>query len=720
MYQISGNTIERIYAGWLGKIIGIRLGAPVEGWSCDKIADIYGEVDDYLVDYRDFAADDDSNGPVFLVRALEDSKKMEKIEPRDVAQALLNYAPYEHAFFWWGGYGISTEHTAYLNLRAGISAPASGSAAMNGKTVAEQIGGQIFSDCWGFVSPGDPRRAAHLAETASSVTHDGNAVYGGQFIAACISLAFLGLSLEEMIEEALEQIPDDCEYSRVVKAVLEFYREHPDSWRACFKYLKENFGYDRYPGNCHVIPNAGVIILSLLYGEDSFGQAVKIAVMCGWDTDCNAGNVGAVMGVRCGVEGISSRKWREPVNDLLICSSVMGSMNITDIPAGAAYFARMAFKMAGVCPEGIWKEVLFGDRRRLHFEYPGSTHGMRIRRDVPEGSEYPGLESWLVNSDEKACTGKRSLKITAKPLHPGEQVFIYQKTYYGKEDLHDNRYDPCFSPLIYPGQILKGKLLVPSGGCECLARMYVKEQHSKKVFYGPGTVCRPDRWESLMFAVPGMEKALLTEAGVALTVLGDTADDCVLEAWMDDMEYGGPADYTLDFNEEKQEMWSGTHSEVTQFTRLKGWTWLEDGRLHLLAADFGETFTGSHEFEDYAVEAVIRPVTGKHHRINVRVQGAVRSYAAGLDGPDSLALLKNENGYRELVRIQYPWKEGHDYWLKVKVEKDVISVYDRNGELFSYRDDTAPYLTGAFGFSAEQGSHGSYSEVKVRPVNQDI
>ena len=98
MYQISGNTIERIYAGWLGKIIGIRLGAPVEGWSCDKIADIYGEVDDYLVDYRDFAADDDSNGPVFLVRALDDSKKMEKIEPRDVAHALLNYAPYEHPF----------------------------------------------------------------------------------------------------------------------------------------------------------------------------------------------------------------------------------------------------------------------------------------------------------------------------------------------------------------------------------------------------------------------------------------------------------------------------------------------------------------------------------------------------------------------------------------------------------------------------------------------
>ena len=27
----------RIYAGWLAKIIGIRYGAPVEGWTYEKI-----------------------------------------------------------------------------------------------------------------------------------------------------------------------------------------------------------------------------------------------------------------------------------------------------------------------------------------------------------------------------------------------------------------------------------------------------------------------------------------------------------------------------------------------------------------------------------------------------------------------------------------------------------------------------------------------------------
>ena len=69
-------------------------------------------MDEYPVDYQLFAADDDSNGPIFFVRALEDKEPEKPLEASDVADALLNYAPYEHGFFWWGGYGTSNEHTA--------------------------------------------------------------------------------------------------------------------------------------------------------------------------------------------------------------------------------------------------------------------------------------------------------------------------------------------------------------------------------------------------------------------------------------------------------------------------------------------------------------------------------------------------------------------------------------------------------------------------------
>ena len=257
MGKIPGDYLQRVYAGWLGKIIGIRHGAPIEGWTYETIRDVLGEIEGYPADYLPaFAADDDSNGPLFFLRALELAEDPQRLQPQDVAQALLNFAPYEHGFFWWGGYGVSTEHTAYLNLRAGVPAPRSGSVEQNGAAVAEQIGGQIFIDTWGLVSPGNPEQAARLARAAASVMHGGNAVYGGVFVAVCISLAFVRAGVGAILAEALSYIPADCEYARAVRAVTDFHAAHarPRAGASCFAFVHDNFGYDRYPGACHIVP----------------------------------------------------------------------------------------------------------------------------------------------------------------------------------------------------------------------------------------------------------------------------------------------------------------------------------------------------------------------------------------------------------------------------------------------------------------------------------
>ena len=80
--------LETTYASWLGKNIGIRLGAPVEGWTYEKIKEKYPIMDHYPVDYGIFAADDDSNGPLFFVRALFDKNE---IEAEDIGNCFLNY-----------------------------------------------------------------------------------------------------------------------------------------------------------------------------------------------------------------------------------------------------------------------------------------------------------------------------------------------------------------------------------------------------------------------------------------------------------------------------------------------------------------------------------------------------------------------------------------------------------------------------------------------------
>lgn len=719
MYQLNEKTIERIYAGWLGKIIGIRLGAPVEGWSYEKIKNIYGEIWDYPVDYLEFAADDDSNGPIFLIRALEHSQKGEEITAQDVAEALLNYASYEHGFFWWGGYGVSTEHTAYLNLRNGIPAPQSGSIAMNGRTIAEQIGGQIFIDSWGLVSPGNPALAAKLAQTAASVTHDGNGIWGGIFVAVCISLAFEENSMEELLEKALTFIQSDCEYAEVVKKVIQFWKnDEKKDWHSCFHYIYENFGYDKYPGDCHIIPNAAIMILSLLYGEDDYTKTVCICNMCGWDTDCNAGNIGTIMGVRKGLEDIPYKKWRQPINDLLICSGSVGSLNIMDIPYGASYMAKYAFELAECELPDKWKEIIERHPESCHFEYPGSTHAMRVRTETYGDAQH--LEYCINNSDEQAYTGERSLKLYACPIRAGQKLYLYQKTYYHKEELHDDRYEPAFSPLIYPGQTLCGNVYVPDKQTEVFAQMYVRDHHSSREIVGDRVLCRPGIWEHMEFQIPYLEGALLEEAGFLFTMTGNR-DIEEFHVFVDDMKYSGAPDYTIDFEKEKKEiwsqMWSQTHYEITQFTKVKGWTWLENKWLHLTGTDFAETYTGSNRFSDYALKVVLRPIFGGCHYLNVRVQGACYSYAAGFHGKNKLALLKNTNGYQEKVVLDYSWELGKQYILIVCVKENEIKVSDESGLLISYTDMEQPYLQGAWGFSTQQGSHCSYTDILVTRIN---
>src|SRR5690606_1034042 len=47
------DYVERVYAGVLGKIIGVYLGRPIEGWTYDKISAEVGEVDHYINEIRD-------------------------------------------------------------------------------------------------------------------------------------------------------------------------------------------------------------------------------------------------------------------------------------------------------------------------------------------------------------------------------------------------------------------------------------------------------------------------------------------------------------------------------------------------------------------------------------------------------------------------------------------------------------------------------------------
>ena len=432
--------LETTYASWLGKNIGIRLGAPVEGWTYEKIKEKYPIMDHYPVDYGIFAADDDSNGPLFFVRALLDKNE---IEAEDIGNCFLNYIQEYSGFFWWGGVGVSSEHTAYENLKKGLKAPESGSMKTNGRTIAEQIGGQIFSDCWAYVAGYDPYLARKLAIRAASVSHDGNGIQGAIFVSTAITLAYQMDDIHEVLDEALSFLDKRKEYYKVARDVIAFYQKEKENWLNCFEYIRANYGYDKYPGTCHIIPNSALMIMAMCYGENDFSRTLCILNEAGWDTDCNCGNVGSIMGALKGLKGID-RKWILPINDAVNASSAIGSLNIQSVSDSAAMFTDLAFKLHNIKTEKL-----------SPFTLPYAYKGIRC------------TEGRIETRDEKLYVYSSD---------------IYAYGYYLADDIYDARYDPQFSPIIEPHDEICVEILCKDSSFEsyildCEGKEYTSRSH---------------------------------------------------------------------------------------------------------------------------------------------------------------------------------------------------------------------------------------------------
>lgn len=432
----------RIYASWLGKLIGIRLGAPIENWLGKDVRKMYHPIKEYTVDYGQFAADDDANGPLFFVGVMED-KDLDTVTVQDMQEHLLNVVPDHNGFFWWGGKGISTEETAWQNLMDGIDAPESGSIRKNGKAIAEQIGGQIFSDCWGYITLGHVKDAVRLASMMASVTHDGDGIEGAKFVAACIALAWKENDIETIILKAKTYLNKKSRYYALIEEIYDFYKNNNDS-DACLAYIEEKHSYENYDGACHILPNTAIMLYGMLYGHNDFDETMRLIAEAGRDTDCNLGNVGSIMGMMLGLDGINE-KWITPFNDSLLSSSSYGFKNISTISGTARYFTEIGYRLYHKnlptnekAEEGIIK---------AYFDLPYATNGFYV-----DANRYKAVS---------LRTDHDRLKINIDSLQPKTRFKVAKKTYFNSEDVYDVRYNPQFTPQIETGDFIYFKVSNP-------------------------------------------------------------------------------------------------------------------------------------------------------------------------------------------------------------------------------------------------------------------
>lgn len=691
--------LEKVYAGFLGMNIGIRLGAPVEPtlWTRERIERFYGDIHSYVKDFKNFAADDDVNGPVYFLRALNDGALGRALTPTDVAEAWLNYSREGVGMFWWGGYGVSTEHTAFLNLLNGVKAPHSGSIQTNGKTLAEQIGGQIFIDTWGFIFPGEPKRAAEYARIAASVSHDGDGLEGAAFIAGCIAQAFVTDDIHEIVEQGLSLIDEDSTYAKVIRSVRDFHAQNPDDWEACLAYLHKDWGYDRYPGVCHIIPNAGVCIMALLYA-DSFARGVEIATMAGWDTDCNAGNVGSILGVAGGLAQIPAH-YRQPIGDMIVLSGISGYLNILDVPTYMKQLCKLSFQVRN---QEIPKELDI-EEGVLDFDFslPGSTHGFRLSN----------THGFVLRNEDSSLAMLYDRKIRPQ----GTRLFY--KPFYRRSDFDDERYMPVFSPTIYPGQSVSMKLRFEKFSGESITLSpYVRNTSTGELVLFDSFVVWDEKERDVSFTIdkdhPGLVGAMIDEVGLIFEANSPSKNRDFGVLSIDRFTVTGKPDYWIDLSLQKKEF-----ASITPFSHNHGsWELVkgEDGsfEMEVMTLEHGEACTGNYFAKDVRAEGSVTLHRGGSALIAVRVQGARRGYYAGFHGGE-LGIFKHDRGvFTSLAAEPYVCELERTYSLVLEARGEHLSLFLDGKQALEVDDPSYGY--GMVGYAVYEGGRVGFGSLRVK------
>ena len=670
LHALPADYQERVYAGVLGKLIGVYLGRPFEGWSHERILKELGEVDQYVHEKLGtplVVTDDDVAGTFTFLRALEDSGYDPNLTPAQIGDAWLNYLIEKKTILWWGGLGMSTENTAYMRLKHGVRAPESGSIATNGKTIAEQIGAQIFIDGWAMLFPGDPEAAVDFAGRAGSVSHDGEAVYGAQSIAAMEAMAFVEQDVNVLLDTAEKYVPADSIIRRVIHDVRN-WSEQDSSWYDTLARIQGTYGYDKYLGACHMVPNHALIIMALVWGKSDFRQSQMIVNTAGWDTDCNAGNVGAILGIKDGLETFSNSGYdfRTPIADRLYLSTAEGGRAIGDAVQETLRIVQASSALHGEAfdaPE---------DGARFHFSLPGSVQGFMADNES-------GLQVSNAN-------GKLRLEPT------GDEAQIATTPTFIPEEARDMKpYRLIASPTLHSGQTVTANVSSPDGEATValIARKYGEGDAIVEI-EGPSVSVASGETATIEWMVPDTNGQPILNLG--LKVSGGKAVEVDSISWS-----GAP---TVSFNSVTDAtMWRQAWVDGVQ-----NWSAHWMANPYTLGQDegIGLLSQGTEDWTDYEVSAQLSVPLAASAGITGRVGGMKRYYAFTICNDDTVKITCMNNTGSTLAEAPFKADPDTTYAISFKLDGDTLIGAIDGKELVRVQDST--FEAGAAGFLIEEGT----------------
>jgi len=198
---------------------------------------------------------------------------------------------------------------ARYNILNGIKPPESGHWLNNPH--ADDIDFEIEADFAGIMSPGMPNTSSEICDKIGHIMNYGDGWYGGVYVAAMYTLAFISDDVNFVVNEALKTIPRESNYYKTISDVIKWHKENPNDWQLTWFKVLQKWGKDVgcpdgvfTPFNIDAKLNSAWIVMGLLYGQGDLGKTFSVSTRSGDDSDCNPANAGGIVGTMIGYKNI--------------------------------------------------------------------------------------------------------------------------------------------------------------------------------------------------------------------------------------------------------------------------------------------------------------------------------------------------------------------------------------------------------------------------------
>jgi len=313
-FVLSKTSLQnKIKGGWAGQTIGVVYGAPVEFKYQGSLIDDQLNIpwNEHYVKYwwdKKPGLFDDIYTDLNFVKAFEKHG--------------LNASSDSIAHHWSNtAYHLAHANQASrYNILNGIMPPASGFWKNNPH--ADDIDFQIEADFIGLMAPGMVNAATEIADRVGHVMNSGDGWYGGVFVSAMYSLAFVSDDPVYIVEQAAQTIPAGTKFRDCIADVIKWHKQYPNDWKQTWFEVQKKWNLDvgcpkgAFLGfNIDAKINSAYVAIGMLYGKGDFTKSIDIATRCGQDADCNPATVGGVLGVMLGYDKIPDF-WLKPLQEI--------------------------------------------------------------------------------------------------------------------------------------------------------------------------------------------------------------------------------------------------------------------------------------------------------------------------------------------------------------------------------------------------------------------